>query len=324
MLVSLTRLGISSNAAPAQLRSAREHFQEHDYLRLPGFIEPGFFRVIQRYLLGATWEKRFWNVGHDLTLTNNPLSDVVHVLLNDPKLFRMLGRATGCGPIRCFKGRLYRMVARKGLLFDWHPDTKNNRKLAISINLSDAPYRGGTLEIRERSGSVREVVPNLGFGDAIVFRVAEHLEHRLTPVVGRIPKTAIAGFFCTSPDYASVRREMFARFDSAIANGSVRKRKRLPLPSPNDIVKIPRAVVSQTTGSETFVANIGTAMCYGLNATGGRIWELLAEGREIRSVSAKVARESGAQRRAVEHDVLALAHQLAQRDLVKIVRASGH
>ncbi len=195
---------------------AREHFEQHNYLRMPGFIEPGFFRVVQRYLRGATFEERDWNSGHDLTLINNPLSDVFHVLLNDPKLFRLLARVTGSGAIGCFKGRLYRMVARKGLMFDWHPDIKNNRKLAISINLSDAPYRGGTLQIRERSADVREVVPNLGFGDAIVFRVAERLEHRLTPVIGKIPKTAVAGFFCSRPKFSSVGQVMSARPEAAL------------------------------------------------------------------------------------------------------------
>lgn len=62
-------------------------------------------------------------------------------------------------------------------------------------------------------------------------------------------------------------------------------------------------------------------MCYGLNQTGGRIWELFAEGLAMRSVADTIARENGAPRRDVERDVLALARQLAQRDLIKVVRA---
>lgn len=327
----LTRFGFTADATPAQLRTAREHFERHNYLRMPGFIEPGFFRVIQRYLRGATFEERDWHAGHDLTLINNPLTDVFYVMLNDPKLFRLLARTTGCAPIRCFRGRLYRMTARKGLLFDWHPDVKNNRLLAISINLSDAPYRGGTLQIRENSGDAHEIVPNLGFGDAVVFRVAEHLEHRLTPVVGKIPKTAVAGFFCSRPGYATVRRTVIAQFESSIANGAApghvaqrgRGRPHQWFASPDDVAKIPRDVVSQTAGGETFVANLGTAMCYGLNATGSRIWELMTQGHTMRSISASVAREHGAPRRAVERDLLALAYQLAQRDLVEIRSCPG-
>lgn len=320
MLATLTRLGISSDVTPSQLRAAREHFEQHNYLRMRGFIDPSLFRVIQRYLRGAVFERQFWNSGHDLTISNSPLADVVHVLMNDPKLLRLVGQATGCGPIASFKGRIYRMVARKGLRFDWHPDIKNDRKAAISVNLSDAEYGGGTLEIRDNSSGVREVVPNLGPGDAVIFRVAEHLEHRVTRVTGKVPKTAIAGFFCSRPRYRSVHRELVARSESAIAAGAGRK-KRLAFPSPNDVVKISAAVISQTARRETFVANVATAMCYGLNQTGGRIWELFAEGLAMRSVADTIARENGAPRRDVERDVLALARQLAQRDLIKVVRA---
>jgi hypothetical protein len=176
MLAKLTRLEISCGATPSQLRSTREHFEQHNYLRLPGFIEPGLLRVIQRYVKGARFEEREYKVGRELTLSNSPLAGVLYVLMNDPKLFRVIRRVTGCGPIGCFTSRLYQMVARPGQAFTWHDDMANDRKVAISINLSDARYHGGTLQIRERPRGVCEVVPNLGFGDAIIFRVAEHLE----------------------------------------------------------------------------------------------------------------------------------------------------
>ncbi len=323
MLARLTRLGISGDATSSQLRSAREHFEQHNYLRLPGFIEPGLLRMIQRYLRNARFEEREYKVGRDLTLANSPVASVLYALMNDPKLFHLIRQVTGCGPIGCFNSRLYQMVARKGLAFTWHDDMAKDRKVAISINLSDARYHGGTLQIRERPRGVCEAVPNLGFGDAIIFRVAEHLEHRVTPIVGKLPKTAISGWFCSRPKYASLHKDLIARSESAIAARTIRKPKSLAFPSPDDVVKIAGAVVSQTTGRETFVANLGTARCYGLNQTGGRIWELLAQGRGLHSVSAAVAREYGAPRRNVERDVLALVCELAQRDLVKIVRAAG-
>ncbi len=323
MLATLTRLGISSDATPSQLRSAHEHFEQHDYLRMSGFIEPALLRVIQHYLRGAVFKEKEYEVGSALSLSDNPLAGVFYVLLNDPKLFRLIRRVTGCGRIGCFTGRLYRMVARDGHAFKWHNDIMYDRKVAISISVSDAAYRGGTLQIRDTSRGKRETVPNLGFGDAIIFRVAEHLQHRVTPVVGECAKTAVTGWFCSRPSYTSVHREMVARSESAIAARAARRRKSLTAPSPNDVAKIPSAVVSQTTGSETFVANIATAMCYGLNGTGGRIWELMAQGLGMRSISDTIACEYAAPRREVERDVLTLAHQLAQRDLIKVVRAAS-
>jgi len=319
MLARLTKFGISSVATPSQLRSAREHFEQHNYLRLPGFIEPGLLRVIQHYLVPGDFEKKEHDVGRELRLSNSPVASVFHILMNDPKLFRLIRKVTGCGPLGCVSGRVYQMVARQGQAFDWHNDTQEDRKIAISINLSDAPYRGGTLEIREGSRGAGESVPNLGFGDAIIFRVARRLEHRVTPVAGRVSKTAYSGWFRSRPKYISMRREMVAQSESAIAAGAIRRHKSFASPSPNDVVKIPSVVVCQTAGSGTFVANIGTSMCYGLNGTGSRIWELMAEGHPMRSISSTIAREYGAPRREVERDVMALANQLAQRDLIKFI-----
>ncbi len=231
MLAKLTRFGISCEATPSQIRLARDQFERHYYLRIPGFIEPGLLRAIQRHLSRAAFKEKKYDVGRDLTLTNDPIASLFNVLMNDPKLFRLIRRVTGCGPIGCFTGRLYQMVARQGLAFTWHDDMLNDRKVAISINVSDAVYRGGTLQLRETSRGVRETVPNLGFGDAIVFRVAEHLEHRVTPVVGDVPKIAVTGWFCSRPRYTSVHREMIDRSESAMA-ASTARRKNLAFPSP--------------------------------------------------------------------------------------------
>jgi hypothetical protein len=319
MLGSLTRFGFSCDVSASQLRSAREDFEQHDFLRLQGFIEPELLRVLQRSVRIASFKGRAYDVGRDLTLSDSPVTNVVNVMMNDPKLFRVVRRVTGCGPIGCFMGRLYRMVEQQGQAFKWHDDMLNDRKVAISINVSDEIYRGGTLQIRDTSSGERASAPNLGFGDAIIFRVAGHLEHRVTPVVGKFPKTAVTGWFCSRPKYTSVHREMVARSESAIAARTVRKNGIASI-SPCDALKIPSAVVSQTTAGESFVANIETAMCYGLNQSGSRIWELMAQGLGIRSISETIAHEYSAPRQDVERDVLALSHQLAQRDLIKVVR----
>ncbi len=323
MLARLTRLGIACDAPPAQLRSAREHFEQHNYLRLPGFVESRLLRLIQRHLRSAGFEERTHSVGRELTLSDRPLANVFHVLMNDPKLFRLIRQVTGCGRIGCFTGRLYQMVARQGQDFHWHNDLLDDRKVAISVNLSDAPYRGGTLQIRDTSSRAREVVPNLGFGDAIIFRVAGHLVHRVTPVTGKFPKTALTGWFRARPRHTSVHQDLIARSEAAIASQAIRRQRSLAMPSRDDVAKIPPDVVSQSSGRETFVASIGRSMCYGLNETGVRIWQLKAQGHAMRSISAARAREYEAPRREVERDVLALAYQLAQRDLVKVVRATN-
>jgi predicted 2-oxoglutarate/Fe(II)-dependent dioxygenase YbiX len=82
--------------------------------------------------------------------------------------------------------------------------------VALSLNLNTVAYAGGTLELREVESKKSVQLPNITFGDAILFRVADYLEHRVTPVEGAEPKTAFAGWFRTTPDYCAWRAKKAA------------------------------------------------------------------------------------------------------------------
>jgi 2OG-Fe(II) oxygenase superfamily len=73
--------------------------------------------------------------------------------------------------------------------------------LALSINLGKQSYEGGVLEIRRHKSQESVQVVNTEFGDAILFRLADYLEHRVTNVEGTVPKTAFAGWFRSQPDF---------------------------------------------------------------------------------------------------------------------------
>lgn len=319
MLASLTKSGFLYDATPAELRSARENFERHDYLRITRFIEPSLLRLIQRYLRKDAFESRQHPVGRELRLSDNAVAGVVLMLMNDPKLFRLIRGITGCGAVGSFTGRFYRMTVR-GQEFHWHNDMQDFRMVAISVNVSNARYRGGMLQIRNGAGSALRSIPNLGFGDAIIFPVGEHLEHRVTPVTGKSSKTAYSGWFCSRPKYRWMHREMVGLSESEIGSHFGGGLRRLAFPS-RDAVKIPNAVVSQRNGGETFVANITTGTYYSLNESGGRVWELMRERGTIRSIASAIAAEYAAPSGEIERDVLALANDLARRDLVRIVRA---
>jgi hypothetical protein len=84
----------------------------------------------------------------------------------------------------------------------------DGRVVAVSINLSTGVYGGGVLRIRKvGSQQILSEAHNTGFGDALIFRVDPSLEHRITPVEGDVPKTAMAGWFKTQPE----ARSLFAR-----------------------------------------------------------------------------------------------------------------
>lgn len=80
--------------------------------------------------------------------------------------------------------------------------------IAMSLNLSAEVYSGAILQIRDaRSKWLLHEVANAGFGGAIVFRLADYLEHPDTEVEGTYPKTAFAGWFQSQPDFLFVLKE---------------------------------------------------------------------------------------------------------------------
>jgi hypothetical protein len=54
-------------------------------------------------------------------------------------------------------------------------------------------------------------LPNPGFGDAVLFRIDERLEHRVSNVEGAVPKIAFSGWFESEPDYRTLIAEGIAR-----------------------------------------------------------------------------------------------------------------
>ena len=126
----------------------------------------------------------------------DPMSGLLVMLANDRALFSWVERVTGCAKIGHFRGRVYRLTSGRDDYDTWHDDSADGRQIALSVNLGAEPYVGGTLQFRSRypNATVREVV-NTVPGDALMFRVANDLEHRVTPVEGAAPKTAFAGWF---------------------------------------------------------------------------------------------------------------------------------
>jgi hypothetical protein len=78
----------------------------------------------------------------------------------------------------------------------------------MSINLSREVYSGGRLQIRDHvSGEIVSEVANAGIGDAVIFRLSDRLQHRITDVEGTASKTAFAGWFRAQPDFMSLLRK---------------------------------------------------------------------------------------------------------------------
>src|SRR5262249_55197068 len=118
-------------------------------------------------------------------------------VLNSPEFLEAIRAITGCKQFERFSGRVYRMWSGVQNQFEWHNDLNDDsRRLGFSLNLSADVFRGGAFELRDCwSHRLLAQVANPGFGDAIVFRLSPNLEHRVTDMVGEVPKIACAGWF---------------------------------------------------------------------------------------------------------------------------------
>jgi hypothetical protein len=201
------------HATDIALTALASEFSRSHVVRLPGFLDRPLLDLIKSRLSVAPFVPRVDEHGVELeqTLDDEPLAGLFTVALNDPRLFALIQSVTGCPSIGCFTGRVYRRAVRNdaGHYYPWHDDVSHDRLIGLSINLSDAEYGGGVLQIRDAATkSMVAEVANTGQGDGVLFRISSELEHQVTPLQGSEPRTVLAGWFRARPSYRDLLAEM--------------------------------------------------------------------------------------------------------------------
>lgn len=204
-MLQISRSGVVFSGSEADIARARTDYEQQDWVRLPAILDREVFEIAQAQLGASQFEEKTANLYRELTVANNALPFALLLLLNNPRLFRLIEEITGCGHIGCFRGRIYRIVPGTNHHVEWHTDLNGTRLVALSVNLNSEPYEGGVLSIREAATErILCELTNSGFGDAILFRIDERLQHRVSDVEGTVAKTALAGWFESAPDYRTL------------------------------------------------------------------------------------------------------------------------
>ena len=213
MKLQLTKLETVFSDTESDIRKKREEFDRHHCLLLPELLSPDLLNLILDKLKDDDFYlKDHGEIGSDLCLRENHIVfGLINFVLNRPEFFRIIQDLTGCKHIESFGGRIYRLMPNHNS-YEWHTDLdeEQERVLAISLNLTPEAFQGGELQIRDTE-SLRIIYEthNIGFGDAIVFRIAPyHLAHRVLPIEGTVPKTAFAGWFKSHPESTSILKYM--------------------------------------------------------------------------------------------------------------------
>jgi hypothetical protein len=190
-------------AGDAEIAAWRREFSVSHCVRFRRFVDERLLEWLRAQLATAPFRLRVHEGIEpppvDLGLADDRLLAIISTLLNDRRLFDVIRAITRCDRIGRFSGGVYRMEPRPEHVDAWHGDMDGNRMVALSINIGE-PYDGGVLQIREtRPTRVIHEVANTGPGDAILFELGDHLEHRVSAVTGAVTKMALAGWFQRAP-----------------------------------------------------------------------------------------------------------------------------
>ena len=219
-LLQIERQGVVFRGSARDLERLRTEFDERHCLVLPEFFPSHMLEIIQRRLGQAAFRKDLdpANLAVEQVMRDPITQGLLVFLLSSAPLFAYVEQITGCSPIGSFIGRVYRMLPGPEYYDTWHDDCVDDRLIAISVNLSKTAYQGGRTQFR-RKGEDRVVsqVANTGLGDALIFRIAPFLEHRVERVLGTEPKTAGVGWFRSRPRVDEILQAMVGMNDSTRA-----------------------------------------------------------------------------------------------------------
>ena len=198
-MIQLTRRGGALGVSEDELNSLSCEFSRHHCIRLPQFLDASLLGFVHGELEHAEFfENLHGGIGKELHMKENNASALLRFVTNNPSFLAAIQRITNCGPIAAFSGRVYCLRPASGDYDNWHSDIvpAQGRMCGLSINLTGSPFAGGLFRMREQAtGKVLIEVANTGYGDAILFRIAEHLEHKVSKVEGDVARVVFAGWF---------------------------------------------------------------------------------------------------------------------------------
>jgi hypothetical protein len=84
------------------------------------------------------------------------------------------------------------------------------------------------------------------------------------------------------------------------------------------IVVATKDQVSSDLGGETVLLSMQSAMYYGLDEVGTRVWELLQEPIRVSEICDAIEREYDVERERCEADVLGLLRELTAKGLIEV------
>ncbi len=174
---------------------------EIGFWRIPQFFSPELLRFFENNILNQEFTPRHsvddgvHMVFKELGLENKH-TKLMYLLMQDQILIQNLAERTGLSELKSCASRIYKFIPDGSNTFDWHNDLCHGRTLGFSVNLTQEKFEGGKFMIRKKHDhNVHAEYHNTGYGDAILFKISNDLEHCVSPLTGSVPRLAYAGWF---------------------------------------------------------------------------------------------------------------------------------
>ncbi len=179
--------------------SFAEAFARQRAMALTDVIDPAFFAKLLRILEDAQYiTDTVMDRAHRERERPGKVGFALSLALKRANLLRWLEQTTGTPLLESAYGRVLQFGPDSVDRLNWHDDLPDDplRRLAITINLTQAPYEGGLFELREKkSGAVLFQHRHTTLGSALIFAVSDELQHRVWPVTAGGPRRVFTGWF---------------------------------------------------------------------------------------------------------------------------------
>jgi hypothetical protein len=177
----------------------RQRFEQKHVLILPDLLDADFIFLLKPLLAGASFVTQPVPQFGERSVEAPPsiIGKAITAAFKRPHVMRFLEDLTRCGPLTGVQGEFASYSPGRAHELSWHDDRNEpGRRLAITVNLSDRHYDGGTFELRKKnSDQIPFRFTHRMVGTALVFRVGHDLEHRVEPVTAGGPRHVYAGWF---------------------------------------------------------------------------------------------------------------------------------
>ena len=150
-MLQLTRAAFVCTEPPEALDALRRSFEAAHVIRLPGFVDPELLELIRQTVRRAHFsEREDEGFAREACMDHNSTLGLLFLVMNDPKLFDVIRRITGCAPIGSFAGRIYLMRAGEAH-HRWHSDVEGSRLIQCETHFHFV--RARFLLANDRAGS---------------------------------------------------------------------------------------------------------------------------------------------------------------------------